>query len=144
MQTNETLRVGDISASFAGETTDTAIYEVFAEYRNTATGGQPGIGAFGFRAENVANNLRAYGGMVGAIEDDATAAREGRMQLVVANDDGEAAQTISGLTGIGLDIQSDTGTMKLGFFGVTPVIQQSPANNSNAIIAALEALGLFV
>lgn len=44
-----------------------------------------------------------------------------------------------------IDLNSTTGgTKQIGFFGVTPVAQQSPASNAAAIITALEALGLFV
>ena len=140
---NEALRCGDLSASFKNEPTDSA-YEMFVENTVAITTGQPAIGGIGFRADNVANNARAYAGMVGAIEDDTTASRDGRMQLVVANNDGETAQTLGGLTGIGFDIQGGV-ALKIGFFGVTPVVKQSVASDTLAnLYTALRNYGLIV
>ncbi len=141
---NETLRVGDLTASFKNEPPD-SVYELYVQNTVAITTGQPAIGAMGFVADNVANNARAYAGMVGAIEDDTTAGRDGRMQLVVANNDGDTAQTIGGLTGIGFDIQSDAGTMKIGFFGVTPVVKQNIVTENLAnLYTALKNYGLII
>ena len=65
------------------------------------------------------------------------------MQLVVANGHGTGARSVTAITPV-IDIQGGNGTEKIGFFGVTPVAQQSPAATSAAIITALENLGLFV
>ena len=43
-----------------------------------------------------------------------------------------------------IEMEASGGNVQLGFFGVAPVVQQSPAANSAAIISALESLGLFV
>lgn len=43
-----------------------------------------------------------------------------------------------------LQMNAASGNLQMGFFGATPVAQQSPAATSAAIITALENLGLFV
>ncbi len=43
-----------------------------------------------------------------------------------------------------LQMNAASSNLQMGFFGVTPVAQQSPAATSAAIITALENLGLFV
>ena len=45
---------------------------------------------------------------------------------------------------ISLQMNAAAGNIQMGFFGVTPVAQQSPAATSAAIITALENLGLFI
>jgi len=142
-RSNEAVRVQNLQTKFSNNTSASR-YEVQLVYTNAVTTGQPAIGNIGFMADSSLNVESAYAGIVTAIDSDVSTARDGRMQIVVANADGAGAAGIGQLTGIGMDIQSDAGVMKLGFFGVAPVARQSPAANSAAIISALEALGLFV
>ena len=141
-RTNEALLVED-AVNIWKNSTSGAAYRSMIQYSNATTTGQPAIGQWGFQAEDSANDQKAYTGIVSAIEDDTSSSRDGRMQIVVALNQSSGQAFVSDLSGIGLDIQGGA-SLKLGFFGVTPVARQSPAANSAAIITALENLGLFV
>ena len=142
-RTNETVNVTDLFTFFKNETTDTTPYEIVVRYNNGTTIGQPAIGNLGFEAEDSGNTFRSYAGIVTAIDDDTSTNRDGRMQLVVADGNSTAQSTTGALTGIGLDIRGGSGTLKMGFFGATPVAQPNPAVSAAAIHAALVSLGIF-
>jgi len=142
-RTNENVQVNDLNVIFKTETTDTQPFELLMRYSNPTTSGQPAIGNIGAEAEDSANVFSAYAAVVTAIENDLSTSRDGRMQLVVAQNNSAASRGMGQLSGIGFDIQGGA-ALKIAFFGVTPVTRRSPSATSAAIITALEQLGLFV
>ena len=141
-RSNEGLIVQDANSIFKNSTSGSA-YQLLIQYSNATTTGQPAIGNIGFQAEDSANVQSAYAGIVTAIDDDTSTSRDGRMQLVVANGHGAAARGVTQITPV-IDIQGGNGSEKLGFFGATPVVQQTiPAGATlSQVVTALRNLGL--
>lgn len=142
-RTNENILVQDGNTIFKNSTSGSR-YELYIQYSNATTTGQPAIGNIGFQAEDSANVQSAYAAIATAIEDDTSTGRDGRMQLVVAKNDGTGARGAGQITGVGIDIRSQAGVVQLGFFGATPVAKPTGvAVTAAAIHAALVSLGLI-
>jgi len=137
------LQVNDLSIITSNETGDTVPMELIVRFANPTTTGQPAIGNIGVQAEDSVNVQSAYAGMVTAIENDLSTSRDGRMQLVVAQNNSAASRGLGQLSGIGFDIQGGA-ALKIAFFGATPVVKQNPSVDATAIHAALVNYGLFV
>jgi len=93
------------------------------------------IGIITFNANNSSAFIEPYGEIKTVITDETAGSEDGAMEFSIAN-----ASVLSKI----IEIGASGGNDRLGFFGVAPVVQQSPAANSAAIITALESLGLFV
>lgn len=145
-RSNEALIVQDLNSIFKSAASGTDTYELLVRYSNATTTGQPAIGNIGTEAEDSANVFSAYAGIATAIEDDTSTSRDGRMQLVVADGNTAATRGLGQLSGVGLDIQGNNGALKIGLFGVTPVVRPTitGSRGGNAALADLLTKGAGV
>ena len=136
-RTNEAFLVGDASSVFKSAAAGAA-YNLLVRYSNPTTTGQPAIGNIGTEAEDSANEFSAYAGIVTAIEDDTSTSRDGRMQFVVADGNTAAQRGLGQLTGVGLDIRGNNGSVQIAAFGGTPVAKPTVTGSrgGNAALAS--------
>ena len=138
-RTNENVLVQDLNVIIENETTDTVPMDLLLRYSNATTTGQPAIGNIGAEAEDSANVFSAYAAIVTAIENDLSTSRDGRMQLVVAQNNAAASRGMGQLSGIGFDIQGGA-ALKIAFFGVTPVIRPDITGSRGGNVALADLL----
>jgi len=130
----------ELNATFVRlRTTDSTLQPQIVLHMNdpSPTAGQL-IASLIFDGEDSASNQQPYGRIDVTSTVVTSSSERGDLELKVATGSTGALAT-------GIQLIGDTGTSFLiGFFGTTPVAQQSPAATSAAIITALENLGLFV
>jgi len=137
-RTNATIQVSDVATTWLTETDDVQAVLLQLIQNNNTPAPFRTLGNIDFMAENTISNDTVYARVSASSQNITSTSENGLLQLGV----------ISGGTLVsGIDIEgSGSGGINdalIGFFGVSPVAQQSPAPNSAAIITALENLGLF-
>jgi len=135
-RTNASVFVGDQESVFATENDVVTKYDITIQQRHTTPAAGRVIGDVSWEAENTSSALTEYATIEGESSVVTAGAEQGRLRF------GVQVNSVTGV--VGLELIGVSTTLRMGFFGVTPVIQQSPAATSAAIITALEALGLFV
>ena len=135
-RSNTTFRVEDVRTSWFTDNTETSAVLLQLVQNNNTPADFRTLGNIDFIAENSVSADTIYARVSASSQDITSGTEDGLLQLGV----------VSGGTLIAsIDMEGDSaGGSLIGFFGVPPVAQQSPAANSAAIIAALENLGLFV
>jgi len=135
-RTNATIEINDQTTTWLTET-DTTQAVLIRLYQNNDTpfNGRT-IANIDMVAENNADEDTIYARISGSSQVVTDGIEDGLLQLGLRS---------GGALVASIDMEGDgSGGSLIGFFGVTPVAQQSPSANSASIIAALESLGLFV
>jgi len=134
--TNAILTLENTRCTWRTQTSSIAAYALQLIQNNNTPADFRTIVNIDMIAENSSSVDTIYARVSGSSQDITNATEDGLLQLGV----------VSGGTLIAsIDMEGNSaGGSLIGFFGVTPVAQQSPAANSAAIITALENLGLFV
>ncbi len=147
-RSNATIQVQNLLTLLRTTSAATAGYQLFFRYDQGTTTGQPDIGTLAWEAEDSLNNFKPYAMITAQIEDDTSTSRDASLFLGVASESNAAVSNPLNLP-VGIQIQGGgTGAVgvKIGAFGVTPVIQQVVAGGASVatVITALKNLGWFV
>lgn len=135
-RTNENVIVNDATTEFLTQDNQTTFYDVRVVQNNNTPATQREIGRFSGFAENSASTNTDYAHVEISTSNSITSgSEEGRIALV---------NTVGGTPTFAIRCEGVSGAQRMGFFGVTPVVQQNPAVTAAAIHAALQALGFFV
>ena len=135
-RTNATIDINSETTTFLTQTSDVQAILIQLIQNNNTPADFRTIGKIDFIAENTASSDEVYARISASSQDVTSTTEDGLLQLGVVS---------GGTLVASIDMEGDSaGGSLIGFFGVTPVAQQSPAANSAAIITALENLGLFV
>ena len=134
-RTNVTIDINSTATTFLTQTSDVQAVLIQLIQNNNTPSNFRTLGNIDFIAENSISSNEIYARISASSQNITDGSERGLLQLGV----------VSGGTLIAsMDMEGDgAGGSLIGFFGVTPVAQQSPAANSAAIITALENLGLF-
>ena len=135
-KSNETWNFGDLITTYKTSTTELNPLN-FQFYQNHDTpAAQRTIVRIEGYAENSASVDTLYARIEYSTADSITSGSEnGRIQMEVRS---------NGAFVPGYEITGDGSGLKMGWFGVSEVVQQNPAVTAAAIHAALQAYGLFV
>lgn len=136
VRTNKTLEIGDTESVFLTENDQVNQYRlVIRQEHNTPLAGRA-IGNLIWSAENTSSINHDYAIQEAESSGITGGSEQGRWRVGV---------TVNGSIGVvGMELIGVSTALRMGFFGVTPVVKQNPAVNSTAIHAALQALGFFV
>ena len=139
-RTNATIDINSTTTTFLTQTTDVQAILIQLIQNNDTPADFRTIGNIDFIAENSASSDEIYARVSASSQDTTSATEDGLLQLGV----------VSGGTLIsGIDIEgSNSGGINdalIGFFGETPVVQQTVASDTLAnLYTALRNLGLIV
>tara|TARA_R110000824_G_scaffold320473_2_gene507460 strand:+ start:3108 stop:4913 length:1806 start_codon:yes stop_codon:yes gene_type:complete len=139
-RTNPTIDVNDTTTTFRTTTTETTDYRIQIIQNNNTPANFRTISNIDFMAENSSSVDTEYARISASSNNITNGAEDGLLQLGVVSD---------GTLVSGIDIEGGTSGSsgaKIGFFGESPVVQQTVSSSASVatVITALKNLGLFV
>jgi len=136
-RTNASLFVGDGESVFASENDVVTKYDITIQQRHTTPAAGRVIGDVSWEAENTSSALTEYATIEGESSVVTAGAEQGRLRF------GVQVNSVTGV--VGIELIGVSTALRMGFFGTTPVIQQSVASDTLAnLYTALRNYGWIV
>ncbi|MDC3257185.1 hypothetical protein OAU44_00255 [bacterium] len=138
-RTNPTLDINNETATFKTQTDEAQNYKLQITQNHNTPFNTRTIGDIEFLAENTSSVDTVYAIISSSSQNVTNGSENGLLQLGVVSNGGAYALS-------GMDIEGSSTGLKIGFFGESPVVQQSVSNSASVatVITALKNLGLFV
>ena len=138
-RSNPTLDLNNETATFKTQTNEAQNYKLQITQNHDTPFNTRTIGDIEFLAENTSSVDTVYAIISSSSQNVTNGSENGLLQLGVVSNGGAYALS-------GMDIEGSSVGLKIGFFGESPVVQQSVASFASVatVITALKNLGLFV